>query len=165
MGRHNDDETHEERQAREREEARKYYELTGVIAVAGEVNQNGICYSKEALQGAVDRYNRDGHPAYGVVFDPQKPVTQVHVADIAFQVSGMEFDGIKLKSTIKTLPTPQGEMVDRMLELEVKEPGSFALAMGGIVDEDGIEELEDGTKVIRSFRCERISILPAKEKA
>lgn len=166
MPRH-DDETFLERRNREENERKlaACFELTGALAVAGEITGNGVCYTKEALQGVADRFKEDGHPAYGVVYKPEQDPAQLHIADIAFSIKDVAFDGQKLEATIRTLPTPQGEMVNALLELEQTEPGSFALAMAGMADNEDIETLDDGTKVVSKFEATRISILPAKEKA
>jgi hypothetical protein len=108
--------------------------IKGTLAVAGEVTKNNVCYTKEALQKAADRFQQDSKPEFGVVFRPgtKRPY---EVRDIAFKVEDISFDGVELTVTAEPFKGPQAvgnpKLFHDIMEIERQKPGSFSFAMGG----------------------------------
>jgi hypothetical protein len=129
-----------------------------VVVIAGQVNSNKLCFTKEALAGAVEDIKK---LPFGVLCDRKIVYDPPRVADAAFIIKGAEFDGQRLEVTIETLDVPAG----RKAEMALVSPGEMSLGMRGEAQDGGSETLEDGTLVVSDFKCTMISLLPTKDKA
>ena len=115
----------------------KIMKLRGVCIEGGVRNANGRVYPVEEIVKAVDTINAqitEGHSVLGEVDHPDD--LKINLDRVSHMIEKMWMDGPAGMGTLKTLPTPMGELVKTMLQSGVK-LGVSSRGSGNVNDTNG----------------------------
>lgn len=113
----------------------KVYYTVGKIQEADQINQNGRIYPRSILELAVERYKqsfvRQGN-AYGELDHPDSEI--VEFKNTSHIIVDLWWEGNSVFAKIELLPTPQGEIVRKILE-RGHAVGISSRATGSVINE------------------------------
>ena len=129
----------------------KNFEISGNFLYFDNKNLNGRIYKKEMAQDIVDQFNAKlkkdrqvlgtlGHP------EPNKNFDKIHLNEVSHEVKEIHFneDNNSIEGTIRILDTPNGKIIQRMIEESVRRQTDlpFYCRSRGIADvsDEGIIE-------------------------